>query len=452
MWRVLWFLSLTAATAAFMGWLLERPGSVSLNWQGYRIETSVALLATVMAIMAIATAITYRIFLALKRTPTQLGEAWRSRRRKKGYQALTRGMVAIAAGDAYEARRQEKLAQVLLNEPPLTMLLSAQTAQLNGDEMAATRFFQAMTQQCDTEFLGVRGLLSQALARGDDDAALELAQHAYRLRPTSGWVATQLFDLQARNSQWLDAQITTDGQVRAHLIDKGAGRRRKAVLALQQGFGAAATDDPESAAKYFKIAYDQDPAFVPAVMAQADALMGRHKTKKAADIIEKAWRVQPHPDLVPPFWRSIEAGDDLAIMKATKRLAHANPNHPESHIALARAALEARLWGEARTHLKAVTSDGGDHSEARVCRLWAKLEEAEHQDIEAAHAWLTMASLADEDPIWVCRNCGNAVAKWSGLCGNCGQFDTLAWGPPRHVTRIAETAVKHDLPAPIAGD
>lgn len=452
MWRVLWFLGLIAATAAIMAWLFDRPGSVSLEWQGYRIETSVALLATVMAVMAAATAIAYRIFLALRHAPAQLGEAWRSRRRQKGYQALTRGMVAIAAGDADEARRQEKLAQVLLNQPPLTMLLSAQTAQLNGDETAAARFFQAMTEQLDTEFLGVRGLLNQALARGDDGAALELARHAYRLRPKSEWVAAQLFDLQTRNGQWLDAQITNDERVRAHLTTKDAGRRRKAVLALQQGFVAAAAGDPEGAAKNYKIAYDQDPTFVPAVMVQADALIDRCKVTKAADIIEKTWRVQPHPDLVRTFWRSVEAADELTVMKATERLARANPDHPESHIALAGAALKARLWGEARTHLKAVTSDGGDHDEARVCRLWAELEEAEHQDTEAAYAWLTRASLADQDPVWVCGNCGNAVAEWSGLCGNCGRFDSLAWGRPRHVARNTDAAVGHDLPTPITGD
>ena len=42
----------------------------------------------------------------------------------KGIKHL-RGMVAIAAGDAIEARKQEKQAHVLLDEPPLTMLLSA---------------------------------------------------------------------------------------------------------------------------------------------------------------------------------------------------------------------------------------------------------------------------------------------------------------------------------------
>ena len=166
MWRVLRFLGFVLVATGIMAWLLDQPGSVSLDWRGYRIETSVALLTTTIAVMTASAAIAYRIFLALWRAPTQISEAWRGRRRQKGYQALTRGMVAIAAGDADEARRQEKLAQVLLNQPPLTMLLSAQTAQLNGDETAATHFFQAMTQQLDTEFLGVRGLLNQAMEPG----------------------------------------------------------------------------------------------------------------------------------------------------------------------------------------------------------------------------------------------------------------------------------------------
>lgn len=448
--RVLWFLFLVVAAALAAAWLIDRPGAASLDWRGYRIETSVAFLIALMAVLAVFAGLVYRVFLALRRAPAQVGEAWRGRRRRKGYQALTRGMVAVAAGDADEARRQEKRAQALLNEPPLTMLLSAQAAQLNGDDRAAACFFEAMTEHPDTEFLGVRGLLNQALSRGDQAAALDLARHAYRLRPNSDWVSGRLFDLQVRNGQWLDAQLTNDEQVRGGLTDKAAGRRRKAVLALQQGLDAEAAGNLEDAAKNFKLAFDQDSTFAPAVRAHADVLLGQRKTSRAADAIEKAWRVQPHPDLVLPFWRGSEAEDGLAIMKATQRLARANPDHPESHIALARAALEARLWGEARTHLKAAAADSPGRDEARVCRLWAELEGAEREDSNAAREWLTRASLADEDPAWVCANCGNAAPQWSGLCGNCGRFNSLVWERPRRVSRLTGPPDAPDLPAPVS--
>jgi len=452
--RALWFLILVVVAALGVVWLLDRPGTVALDWQGYRVETSMAVMAALVAVFAVIVAIFYRVYLALRRAPARVGEAWRGRRRQNGYQALTRGMVAVAAGDADEARRQDKKAQVLLNEPPLTMLLSAQTAQLNGDDAAAARFFQSMAEDPETEFLGVRGLLNQALGRGDDTAALDLARRAYRLRPKSDWVASQLLELQIRSGQWLDAQVTSDELVRTGVSDKTEGRRRKAVLAMQQGMEAGRAGDPETAAKKFKAAYDQDPTFIPAVAAHVGGLLDNAKLSRAADVIEKVWRTAPHPDLVMPFWRGSGAEDGLAIMKATERLAAANPNHAESHIALARAALEARLWGEARTHLKAVSHDESERDEARVCRLWAELEDSEHQDAEAARRWLTRASRAAADPAWVCGDCGNAVDAWSAICGNCGGFDTFAWRSPPHVQRLSGPGTGlgtgANLPVPVA--
>ena len=120
--------------------LSDQPGSVTLEWGGYRVDTSFALLLGMVALIAAVTALLYRLWIFLRRAPGQMKWAWRAKRRQRGYQALTRGMVAVAAGDADEARRQVKRADVLLNEPPLTMLVSAQAAQMNGDEQAAGKF------------------------------------------------------------------------------------------------------------------------------------------------------------------------------------------------------------------------------------------------------------------------------------------------------------------------
>src|ERR687888_327363 len=69
-------------------------------------------------------------------------------------------------GDAVEAQRQAKQAGDLLNDPPLTLLLEAQAAQLGGDEKAATRYFRAMLDHPEASFLGLRGLLMQSLKTG----------------------------------------------------------------------------------------------------------------------------------------------------------------------------------------------------------------------------------------------------------------------------------------------
>ncbi len=432
--RALWFLIVVFVAVAGVVWLLDRPGSVSLDWQGYRVETSFAVLIAAAAGVALIAALAYRIWVALIRAPGRMGEAWQGRRRAKGYRALTRGMVAVAAGDANEAGRQVKRAEVLLNEPPLTLLLSAQAAQLNGDDTAATRFFQEMTENPETEFLGLRGLLTQAMNNGDNERALELARRAYRLQPKSDWVSASLFDLQIDAGKWLDAQVTSDEQQRLGVITRDDNRHRKAVLALQQGVELARAGNRTEATRRFKMAYDQAPDFLPAVVQHANALIDQGKSRRALDVLSKTWNRSPHPDLLEAYWHASTAVDGLARVKATERLTAGSKDHPESRIAMARASLDAQLWGEAREHLAAITADA---DEARVCRLWADLEEAEHGDSAKARDWLARAAAAEADPAWVCSSCGNAVSDWSVLCGNCGGFDTFGWRRPPHVSRLA---------------
>ena len=421
------FLLVVAVISAVVAWLAEHPGIIFMEWQGYRVETSVAFLIVFLVTTAILSAFGYHIFIILRHIPTQLSGLLRERRQQKGYKALTRGMVAIAAGDAIEARRQEKQVQVLLEELPLTMLLSAQAAQLNGDETAAEQFFQAMTKQSETEFLGIRGLLNQALTRNDKPAALKLAMRAYCIRPNSDRAANQLFNLQVLNGQWLNAQVTNDKQVKSRLIDKNTGRRRKALLTLQQGLEASTSDNPESALKYFKGSYDSDPSFIPAVLNYVKKLIEQKRDSTAIDVIKKTWRTHPHPDVVLPYWQASNASDGPEIVKTTETLARENPNHPESFIALARAAIEAQLWSEARKYLTTLASKYDGNDEARICRLWADLEKFESENFSESQAWLTRALLARGDPAWVCGQCGNSTSDWSGFCTNCESFDSLSW-------------------------
>jgi len=452
MFRVLLFLLGVIVAVAVLAWLADHPGRLAIDWQGYRIETSVAVLVILVALVAALAAAGYRAWLALRRAPRQVSQAWHGKRRRQGYQALTRGMVAVAAGDPDEASRQVKRAEVLLKDPPLTMLLSAQAAQLNGDDTAAETFFRAMTEEPETEFLGLRGLMAQAIKRGDSEGALKLARRAYRLRPKSEWVAKSLFDLHARTGRWLDARVTTDDLVRNRILTKDESRRYKAVLAFQIGLTARESGDMTEAVKKLKQAVDLDSQFVPAVALLTTLSVGQNRTRKAAAMIEKAWAANPHPELVSPYWDAMKAGTALDRVKATQKLAKSNPDHRESHMAVVRAMLDAQLWGEARAHLETLTGDGSDDLEARVCRMWAELEEAEHNDIAKAHAWLTRASLASSDPAWVCATCGNTVPDWSAICGNCGSFDSFSWRTPPHVTHLENPRGRAEVPALPAAD
>ncbi|MFO1145970.1 MAG: heme biosynthesis HemY N-terminal domain-containing protein [Rhodospirillales bacterium] len=371
--------------------LAQVPGTVALNWNDWRIETSLGVFAaTLLVLMGIA-ALLYRGWSIVRNAPGMLNRGRRERRQRLGYEALSRGLVAVAAGDAENARRQARRAESLLDGRSLTMLLSAQAAQLQGDDQAAQRFFKAMRERSDTEFLGLRGLLAQAIKRQDWEEALQLAERAYRLNPKSEWVVNTLYDLQRRAGRWADAEATLKQRTALQLLPPGDAPRERADILLQQ----SAAGSGDEALALAKKAFQADPGYPAAAARYARLLIADGRHGRAADAIERAWRIQPDPELADLYWDARQSVDALAKVKAAQRLATFNPDHPESRIAVAVAALEARLWGEARTNLESIA---GENASPRVCRLMAELEEAEHGDLSRARVWLMRATADDHGP------------------------------------------------------
>ena len=204
-------------------------------------------------------------------------------------------------------------------------------------------------------------------------------------------MASNLFALQTRAGLWADAETTLARSVRNTLVEAAEGRRRRAVLAYQRSLEAGKRERGAEALKRVRAAHDLDPGFIPAAVRLARLLIGAGRARKAAAVIEDTWSRAPHADLLDAYWAARGAADGLEKVHAAERLAKFNPDHVESHLALAAAALEAPLWGEARKHLEAA---GGTDPSARVCRLMAALEESEHENMERAHEWLTRAPVA----------------------------------------------------------
>lgn len=425
-----------AVVAAVAAWFAGQPGTVAIDWRGWRVDTSLGVLLLGAALLAAVAALVYRFWRSLVGAPRALGRGRRERRRRRGQQALARGLVAVAAGDPDEARRQARLADALLEAPPLTALLVAQAAQLEGNESEARRHFAAMLERPETEFLGLRGLLMQAQRDGDDAKALELVRRAHRLRPRTAWVLTSRFDLEAAAGNWTEAESVLKDAVKHQAIPAEEGRRSRAAVLLQRSLAADAAHDKAGALKFARKAYDVDRGFQPAALELAARLLAEGKTRAVARLIEEAWARTPHPELARLYGQVVPAKDAVRRLQAMEKLKSLRPNHVESHLTLARAALDARLWGEARRHLKDAAAAGSPS--ARLCRLMAEVEEAEHGNTAAARQWLTAAAEAPPDPGWVCDRCGAAAPAWNAICGHCGAFGSIDWRAPPRVTLAIE--------------
>lgn len=437
--RIFLFCAKLVLLVAASVWLADHPGQVTFVWQGYEVTTSMAMLILCAIIFVILLLTVHTLWLTLVSVPRALSLAHLSRRQRKGYLALTQGLVAVAAGDAPGARRFADRAEKFLQEPALTLLLQAQAAQLSGDEDAAERYFNSMLDKPGSSFLGLRGLLTQAMKKGDKTQALQLARRAQMLQPKAGWVLTAVVELEARNGNWEQALTALSTAIRRGAVTPERGRRLRASLMIGQSKLAFSNGVKDNALRLARRAHEVSPQLASAAIYYASLLVGEQQYRLAQKIIERCWKGQPHPELARLY---SEAGGNISATQQVKRferLKSFNPDAPESRLALAEKALHAQLWGIARAELTPLLSATPS---AAACRLMAELEEHELANARTARDWLAKAATAPADPVWSCNSCQAVSAVWSPICKSCNGLATIEWG------RVAEPLAQLLPPVP----
>ena len=417
--------------------LADVPGTVLVTLGTREYEMAVGWAAFALLIAFFSLFIIIRLLTLMIGSPKKIQNFMGRRRQERGYTALSRGMLAVAAGDASEAQRYAKRAQSLLDDPPLTLLLAAQAAQLGGKEKAAEGYFVAMLENPDTEFLGLRGLFMQASREGDQEAALAYVNRAYELRPNTPWVVNARLDLQSQTGRWLDASDTLGHAQRQNLLSGDVERRRRGVLLTAQAKELAEAE-PDKALDKTMAALRLVPGLVPAAVLAGDLLKGKGRLWKAAGILETAWSLTPHPDIAR-LYRDLKP-DETPEQRVRRMqiLADMNPSHPESKLLMAALQLDLRDHERARETLQDVAKN---FPTARVCSLMAEIEQQATGDPFRAREWLSRVPHAPRDAAWMCDNCQNAAPDWGPVCPSCHAFDSLVWRKP--ITEVIES-----LPAP----
>ncbi|MBX9925263.1 MAG: heme biosynthesis protein HemY, partial [Hyphomicrobiaceae bacterium] len=422
--RVILFLAAILALATGLSWLADQPGNVRIEGQGWVIETSL-FRAVVLAALAIGTAlVTWSLMRHLWHSPAAVGNVMNRRRNKQGMQALSAGMIAVGSGDRAGATRHALLARKALPNEPMTHLLRAQAAQLAGDKATARRIYEAMLSSPDTETLGLRGLFLEAEREKETEAARQFAERALRLNPKLLWASDALFDIQCRSSDWSGALETLHTARKNGLVEKPVADRKRAVLLAAQAAKAEDTE-PDRALNLAIEAHNLAPDLVPAAAQAARMLASRGNTPKAAKIVERAWAKSPHPDLATVYAYARVGDSPRDRLTRIKRLASQNPYSPESAIAVANAAIDAREFEDARDVLKPMLD--GQLSQ-RIATLMARIESEQFGDKGRVREWLARAVNASRDPAWTAD--GIISDDWSPISPVTGQLDAVQWKVP----------------------
>jgi HemY protein len=439
MWRALVFIGLLCVAAFGAVWLADRPGGVLITWGGYRIETTVAVAAIMAVALSVLLALLWAVVRFFLRLPGRMSFASRARRRARGYSAVSRGMIAVGAGDPVAARRNAREAERLLGSEPLTLLLKAQAAQVSGDRNAAEAAFRRMLDDDDTRVLGLRGLFVEARRRGDTAAARDYATEAARRAPAVTWANEAVLEARSAEGDWRGALALVERRASLGLLDKTTAKRHRAVLLTADALARADEDEAGALASALE-AVKLAPDLVPAAALAGRLLSRQGDLRRAARVVEAAWKATPHPELAAVYL-NLRPGDSAKDrLRRAETLAKLATWHPEARLALARTAIEGREFERARAALQPLVDE---RPTMRTALLMADLEQAEHGAMGRVREWLARAAHGRRDPAWVAD--GVVTDRWAPVSPVTGRLDAFRWEVPPEVLTGPGPSVLDDV-------
>ncbi|MCO5161663.1 MAG: heme biosynthesis protein HemY [Mesorhizobium sp.] len=446
MFRILSFLILVFALGLGFAWLAERPGTMLVTFNGYQYEVTLMVAAAIATAAVAAVMILWWLIKSIWNSPYTISRYFRVRRRDRGYQALSTGLIAAGAGDADLARRKHRETAKLLSadQEPLLHLLEAQASLLEGDHSSARKKFEAMLDDPEMRLIGLRGLYLEAERLGDRGVAHHYAEQASAAAPQLAWAAAAALESRMRDGDWDGALRLLDARKPTTPSERETAAKNRAVLLAAKAINLSHVD-PLAAKNAAVEANRLDPSLVPAAVIAAKSLFRQDDVRKGAKILEAAWKLQPHPEIADVYTHARHGDSAIDRLKRARKLAELRTNNADSSLAVARAALDA---GEFKLAREAAETAMRLAPRESVFLLLADIEEADGGDQGKVREYLGRAVKAQPDPAWTAD--GIVSEKWAPFSPVTGRIGAFEWRVPvERVGQVIEQAPQIiDGPAP----
>lgn len=424
--RILFYLAVVFALGLGFAWLADRPGDMVITFSGYQYRVTLMVAAVAVTAIVAAVMLLWWLTKSVWNSPFAIARHFRARRRDRGYQALSTGMIAAGAGDAALARKKNKEAAKLIrsDQEPLIHLLEAQASLLEGDHDAARQKFETMLDDPEMRLLGLRGLYLEAERLGDRAAARHYAGRAAGLAPQLAWAADATLEEKTERGDWDGALALVDAQKSARQVERHVANERRSVLLTAKAISLFDSDFNGARTAALE-ANRLRPEFGPAAVVAAKALFRQNDVRKGSKVLEAAWRAEPLPEIAALYVHARPGDAVLDRLARAKKLQSLRQNHPESSLAVARAALDAQDYGLARAEAEAAARM---QPREGAYLLLADIEEADTGNQGKVRQWLSRAVRAPRDPAWVAD--GVVSERWAPFSPVTGRLDAFEWKAP----------------------
>lgn len=422
--KIIWNAFLLGIIALAAAWLSNNPGSLHLEWIGYSVQTSVAV---VIGMVIIVYAVFYAflakpILLVTQKISYWLGADKRAQKIAKSkinkevdrYMLLGKGLTALAAGDIAAAEKLSgQIRKSFADDETKITVFQAQLAEAKNNTAEAMRLYTNLADQPETHLLGMRGKIRLYRLTGNLPKALELCSQLLAMKNPPAWVLSEAFELQIHEKQWAQAVQTLEKAYKQNLFDKLTAKRLKASVLLEQ---AAGTPEESEREKLIREAHDTDETFVRAAIQTAELDVRTGQIKKARRLLQKLWKISPSWAVYEVYLTLTAQESSIEAVKDVEELIAENPKAAINDLVFADCSLKARLWGQAKS---AVNKYLAIYPDSKRALMIAQEIAAYNQDEKAAEEYRAKASEAPAELPYYCEVCHTPFEKDYTTCPVC---------------------------------
>lgn len=405
-------------------YLADRPGTVTINWNGQRVDADFLVILLGLPVLLFLAWVAARIWSWIKGGTPLSPERRALRRKQKGLNEVDGALSALAAGESAKALSLGQSAIKHLEGSGVAYIVAAQAATACGKDDLAEQYFAALSETQHGKFLGLRGRVSEARRLGRVSKALELSEEALKAAPRSDWALATAFELESKLGKWADAQETLRKATAKSIFDSDTSARHLGAIRYGQALSAQEAGQMADAVRHAKKALAVRPDFVPAAVLAAQLFKSSGKIGPASKIVEKTWKLRPHPALAESYAALMPMETAEARMTRFEKLHKLAPDHSESQIRLAEAALGAGAFDKAEAALKP-SLEG--LIRARVGIIMGQIAAAKGAEARIRSKWADIAAKGAPEPCYECSVCRTQRTYWTSHCPTCDSFNSFVW-------------------------
>ncbi len=373
---------LAVASAALAALFRQDPGTVTIQFQGWQLETS--LLFALLAVLALGLVVwlVVRLWFA----PLLLARRLSRRQQQK---LETEGYLALQEGDW---ERAEKFLSRAGRRNQVHYLAAARSAFLQQREDQGRQYLALVDDSRRFRFSSDLARAEALVQQGRHTEAVELLNRLRRKRPGHPQILRLLLEAHRQQGNFRAIQDLSRSLRKRGILDEGQLAQLEGSLLTADLYAAESPEALQQAWQGLDRKQRRNPALL---LAWAQKAIDFGLYDEAEKALKKAIEAQYDPQLVQAWGRLRGPHLSRVIQQAEKWLQD-HQEDPALLQALGRLCLAARLWGKARDYLEAALAR---EPQPETWRLLGELAEAWHADDVALACYRNALLLEAGEPL-----------------------------------------------------